>query len=403
MPTLTLKNIKALNGEILTLTFPGPRDEIIDGEGKLTALPGLIDPNVHFRVPGHSYKEDFISGSKAALAGGVTRVFDMPNNEPPTNTSERLKKKKALIEEQLKEAAIPLRYNLFFGADEKTLEEIPRVKNDIIGIKLPSSLLLADEAILERLFQIAAEEQLILAVHAEDPYLITINQDLYKTRTDVQAHSVIRSRDAAIRATEKALRLSLETNAEVYFCHVSTKEEVDLIRDAKFSGQLVWMEVTPQHLFFNEDAYEFLGSKGQIDPPLRKREDQWALWEALIEGTVDTIASHHCPHSLQEKNRPYPQSPSGMPGIETRLPLLLNAYNEGKLSLERIIDLCRNNIESIFQLQTNEDIVLVDLELVKEVDENLLKTKSKWSAFAGRRLKGWPIYTILKGEAFHVN
>lgn len=407
MPTLTLKDIKNLNGDVTTFTLNGPKEETIDGEGKLTAMPAFIDPNVHFRVPGQSYKEDFMTGARAALAGGVTRVFDMPDNEPQIINGERLKKKKALIEEQLKESGIPLRYNLFFGANEKTIEEIPRVKDDIIGIKLVlgnsnGNMAFDNDIALERLFQIAADEQLLIAVHAEDQRMISVNQDLYKTSIDVRTHSIIQSRDAAVRATQKALYLASESNAEVYFCNVSTKEEVNLIRDAKFSGQLAWMEIAPHHLFLNEDAYDIWGSKVQCDPPLRQREDQWALWEAIIDGTADTIGSAHTPQSLQEKGRSYPQSPSGIPGIETRIPLLLNAYSEGKLSLERIIALCKTNIENIFQVSPSEDWVLVDLDLIKEVQDANLKTKCKWSPYAGRMLKGWPVYTILKGEAFRV-
>jgi dihydroorotase len=408
MATLTLKNVLTLDGKKTDISLKGPKDEVIDGEGRLTVMPALIDPHVHFRVPGQSYKEDFASGARAALAGGVTRVFDMPNNDPPTVSQDTLKQKKALIDKQLRDAKIPLKYDLFFGADERTLDDIPKVRDDIIGIKLfmgcsTGNLLLDRPDALERLFQIAAEEQLIVAVHAEDQTLLKVNQDLFKTRTEVRIHSVIRSRDVAIRATERALNLALDANAEIYLCHVSTKEEVDLIRKAKRSGQLVWMEVTPQHLFFNQDDYETLGSRIQMNPPVREREDQWALWEAVIDGTADTIGTDHAPHTLQEKSRPYPESPSGMPGVETRLPLLLNAASEGKLSLNRIVELCRTNIESIFQLPPDEDKVLVDLNLIREVEDSNMKTKCKWSPFSGRSLKGWPVYTILNGEAFRVD
>ena len=212
-------------------------------------------------------------------------------------------------------------------------------------------------------------------MHAEDSRTIAINQDVYKHSTEVRTHSLIRSRDAAIKSVEKALDLSLDYNTEVYFTDISTKEEVDLIRKAKRSQQLVWLEVTPQHLFLTEEDYDTLGTRGQMNPPLRTKQDQWALWEGVIDGTVDTIGSGHAPHTLRKKARPYPQSPSGAPGIETRLPLLLNAFSEGKLTLNRIVELCRLNIESIFQIPTNEDYVLVDLSLIKTVEDSALKTK----------------------------
>lgn len=407
MPTLTLKDVKTLSGETTTITLPGPKDEVIEGGGKLVALPALIDPHVHFRTPGQTYKEDFMTGAKAALAGGVTRVFDMPDNEPPTATEARLDKKALLIQDQLREVKIPLRTNLFFGADEKNIEEIPRVKKKIVGVKVfmcPSTgnLMVDSDRALSRVFEICAEEELIVAVHAEDQKMIAINQDLYKNSDDVKMHSLIRSRDAAVRATQRALYLAEEFSTEVYFCHVSTKEEIELIREAKYAQQLVWLEVAPQHLFLSEEDYAALGTRAQMNPPLRTKQDQWALWEAVIDGTADTIGTDHSPHTLQEKSRPFPQSPSGIPGIETRLPLLLNAASEGKLSLNRIIELCRTNIESIFQIETNQDYVLVDLSLEKTVEDANQRTKCGWSPYSGKKLRGWPLYTILKGEAFRV-
>lgn len=408
MTTLTLKNLKSLSGSLIDLNIQGPRDEIIDAEGKLTALPALIDPHVHFRTPGQTYKEDYISGAKAALAGGVTRVFDMPDNEPLTVTEARLDKKIAQIEEHLKEAKIPLRYNLFFGADEKTFLEIPRVKNKIVGIQLHlgsslGNMTLENTKALDRLFQIAAEEELIISVQGEDQKTINVNQDVYKHSTDVRSHSMIRSTDASLKALEKALDLSLDYSTEIYVTHVSSREEIDLIREAKMSQQLVWLEASLHYLFLTDEDYETLGTKIQVNPPLRSKSDQWALWEAVIDGTVDTIGTDHSPHTLQEKARAYPQSPSGIPGIEMRLPLLLNAASKGQLSLNRIIELCRTNIESIFQIPTNEDYVLVDLSLVKNVSDAVIKSKCGWSPYEGRSLKGWPIYTILKGEAFRVD
>lgn len=400
MASLTIKNVKTLDGQTTTLTLNGPKDEHLDAEGKLMALPALIEPNAHFRIPGQTYKEDFITGAKAAIAGGVTRVFDMPENEPPTTTEGRVDKKLALIQDQLKEAKIPLRYNLFFGADEKNLEEIPRVKKKILGVKISMPTFGDNDRALEKVFEICAEEELLIAVHAEDPKTIKINHDLYKNSADVKIHSVIRSREAAVQATQKILYFAEEYATEVYFCHVSTKDEVNLIRDAKYNQQLVWLEVTPHHLFFCDEDYDTLGSRGIINPPLRTRQDQWALWEAVIDGTADTIASDHCPHTLQEKQRPFPQTPAGVPGIEMRLPLLLNAASEGKLSLARIVELCRTNIESIFHMETNEDLVLVDLTLEKIVEDGNQKTKCGWSPYAGRKLKGWPVYTVLKGELF---
>lgn len=406
MPTLTLKNVKTLDGKITTITQSGPKDEVLDGEGKLLALPALIEPDAHFRVPGQTYKEDFMTGAKAALTGGVTCVFDMPENEPPTVTESRLDKKLALIQEQLKEVKIPLRFHLFFGTDEKNVDDIakviPRIKKKILGVKIALPTFGDNDRALAKVFEVCADEELLIAVDAEDPKLIKINQDLYKNNSDVKTHSMIRSRDTAVRAMQKALYMAEEYSTEVYFCHVSTKEEIHLIREAKYNQQLVWLEVTPHHLFLSEEDYEALGTRSIVNPPLRAKEDQWALWEAVIDGTADTIASDHCPQTLQEKLRPYPQTPPGLPGIEMRLPLLLNAASEGKLSLARIIELCRTNIENIFQIEPNDDLVLVDLTLEKVVEDSHQKTKCGWSPYSGRKLKGWPLYTVLKGELFRL-
>ncbi len=405
MPELIIKNAKTLDGTIKDLTFEGPEDKVIDAQGKLTALPALVDPHVHFRTPGQEYKEDFGTGAQAAIAGGVTTVFDMPNNEPPMTTVSRMEEKLRRIEQQLNRVNIPLRVELFFGADGKNIGEIQRAKKKIIGIKVflgcsTGNLYVDDKRELNRLFQFAAQEDMIIAIHAESQKIIQENQLLYKASTDVRTHSLIRPREAAIRAVEETLDLAREYGTQVYFCHVSTKEEIELIKDAKQDQLLVYLEVTPQHLFLTERDYDMLGTKAQMNPPLRTQEDHNALWLAINEDWVDAIGTDHAPHTLSEKQKPYPESPSGMPGIETRLPLLLNAYNQGQISLDKIVELTRINIDNIFRLPKHDDMVLVDLNLKKEVINEKLKTKCGWSPFAGRVLQGWPVYTILKGKAY---
>lgn len=405
MPELIIKNAKTLDGTIKDLSFEGPEDKVIDAQGKLTALPALVDPHVHFRTPGQEYKEDFGTGAQAAIAGGVTTVFDMPNNEPPMTTVSRMDEKLRRIEQQLNRVNIPLRVELFFGADGKNIGEIQRAKKKIIGIKVflgcsTGNLYVDDKRELNRLFQFAAQEDMIIAIHAESQKIIQENQLLYKASTDVRTHSLIRPREAAIRAVEETLDLAREYGTQVYFCHVSTKEEIELIKDAKQDQLLVYLEVTPQHLFLTERDYDMLGTKAQMNPPLRTQEDHNALWLAINEDWVDAIGTDHAPHTLSEKQKPYPESPSGMPGIETRLPLLLNAYNQGQISLDKIVELTRINIDNIFRLPKHDDMVLVDLNLKKEVINEKLKTKCGWSPFAGRVLQGWPVYTILKGKAY---
>lgn len=403
---ITIKDVKTINGEIGEVTIESEESSFIDAKKRLILLPALIDPHVHFRTPGAEYKEDWISGAKAAISGGVTRVFDMPNNDPACVTEEALEKKIELIDSQLAEAEIPLRYNLYFGADKNNLNAIGKVKNSVIGLKIymgstTGGLVMDDQEALSSAFRIAAQDNLIVAVHAEDEGILEQNKTTYADSKDPSIHSKIRSRDAAIKATEMAISLAEKYNTQLLICHLSTKEELELVRDAKNNGLLVYAEVTPHHLFLCEKDYDHLKSLAVVNPPLRTKKDQEALWEGIHDGTIDFIGSDHAPHTVEEKSQPYGQAPAGFPGIETTLPLLLNAYNEKKISLEKIVELTHINIEQIFGLERNHDYVLIDPDFEKEIKMSKLKTKCGWSPYAGLRLKGWPIYTILKGRVFH--
>jgi dihydroorotase len=405
---ITIKNVKTLDKQIQTFTQKSDQDITIDAEGKLTLLPGLIDCHVHFRTPGAEHKEDWATGAKAAINGGITTVFDMPNNSPACSTKENLDAKIQLIDSQLKKAGIPLRYELWFGADKNHLDEVGKCKSEIIGVKVymgssTGDLIMNDREALEKTFQGAAQRNLIVAVHAEDEGILAERKAMFSSETNPAIHSKIRDRSAAIKATKEALELAQKLGTLVYFCHVSTAEEIDLIRQAKKNEILVYAEVTPHHLFLNEDDYAQWGTKVQMNPPLRTKYDQQALWDAIKDGTIDTIGSDHAPHTLEEKNHPYGQTPSGVPGVETTLPLLLNAFHEGKISLEKIMELMRTNPLNIFDLHPNDDAVLVDLEKRIEIKDEFLGTKCKWSPFTGRILKGCPVYTIVNGKLFKVD
>jgi dihydroorotase len=405
---ITIKNIKTLDNQIHTYTQDSEDDIEIDVQGKLTMLPGLIDCHVHFRTPGAEYKEDWMTGAKAAISGGITTVFDMPNNDPACCTKESFEEKKKLIDKQLKEVGIPLRYQLWFGAHRSFLDDIGKVKNEIIGVKIymgssTGNLLMNDPVALEKTFQTAAQRNLIVAVHAEDEDILAQRKAQFANETDPAVHSKIRDRSAAIKAVKEAIALAEKYSTELYICHVTTEEEVELIREAKRNELLVFGEVTPHHLFLCEDDYAKWGTKVQMNPPLRTKRDQQALWDGIKDGTIDTIGSDHAPHTLKEKNVPYGKAPSGVPGVETTLPLLLNAHSEGKISIERIIELMRTNPINIFDLEHNNDIVLVDLDRRAEVKDEWMKTKTQWTPFAGRVLKGWPVYTVVNGKLFKVD
>lgn len=400
---IIIHGAKNITGNSVELNIPNQRNEEIDGNG-LTIFPGLIDPHVHFRVPGMEYKEDWKTAANAAIHGGYTTVFDMPNTKPPTITASLLAEKKAIIDAQLNEVGIPLRYQLFFGADKHHLNEIYNVQHDIIGIKVfmgcsTGNLVIDDDESLDKVFAIAGELNLLVAVHAEDEACMNANKAKFSHAT-YSDHSKIRSREAAIIAVKKAIALSKKYNTRLYILHVSTKEEVELIRAAKSEKIPVYAEVTPHHLFLAEKDYSHLQGHAVINPPLRLSSDNEALWKAIEDGTIDTVGSDHAPHTIAEKAEPYGACPSGMPGIETTLPLLLTAYHQKRITLEKIIALTYSNARQIFRLPENNDTVLVDLQKEKIVTTQDLKTKCGWSAFAGMKLKGWPVYTILQEQCF---
>ena len=370
----------------------------------------MIDPHVHFRTPGHEYKEDWKTGAQAALAGGVTTVFDMPNNTPNMTSLSAYQQKKQIIEEQLEKTEIPLRYKLWFGTTPDNLEEIQKIerledyKKYIAGIKIfmgssTGNLLVDKKEDQAKIFEKAAQLDLVVGVHAEDESVISDQRSVIKNPT-VRDHSKVRNREAAIKAVSQAIGLAKTYGTTLYILHVSTKEEIEIISQAKQQDIQVYAEVTPHHLFLDESTYDTLGAKAQMNPPLRTAEDRKALWQAIHDGVIDTIGTDHAPHTLEEKLRPYPDSPSGVPGIETSLPLLLNACKKGKISLEKIVQLTRTNIEKIFNLEPNNDWVVVDLNMEREVQNINLKTKCGWSPFAGQKLTGWPVAVSLQGQLF---
>lgn len=398
-----LKGVKTLDGDIVDMQIASSLSQEIDARG-LTLLPALIDPHVHFRTPGFEHKENWQSGAKAAIYGGITTVFDMPNTLPTTITLERVQEKKALIDEQLKKISIPLHYGLYLGADKMHFDEVYRCKDLILGLKLfmgssTGDLLMDDESSLHAIFSLAASHDLLLAVHAEDEALIQERKKLYEPNHP-RAHSLIRNEEVALRATQTAIELSRIYKTRTYLLHIGTKHEIEAIRKAKAAGIAVYAETTPHHLFLTTDSYEMLGTRVQMNPPIRAQEHLDALWHAIREGVIDTIGSDHAPHTLEEKAKPYGVAPSGIPGVETTLPLLLNAVHQGKIDLNTIVRLMRNNIERIFRLPSNEDYVLIDMHKTKTINNGQLKTKCGWSPYAGWSLQGWPVFTILQGHVY---
>lgn len=396
---LTINNVLMPNGTRQTITRKYNKEMTLDGSD-LLALPGLIDPHVHFRVPGMEDKEDWQHASKAALRGGYTMVFDMPNTKPATTTKERLQSKIEIINQQLAEVDLPLRYQLFFGADKNQFHEIAKVKDEIVGIKVfmgasTGDLLMDDESSLHAIYALAKAYNLVIALHAEDELIIRENASKYANETDFKYHSIIRAPQAATKAVDLVIQLSELYGVTSYILHVSTFGELNLVREAKLRGVPVYVETCPHYLFLDDSMYPELNGRGKMNPPLRSLADQEVLWQAITDGTIDTIASDHAPHKLDEKEQPLCKCPSGVPGIETTLPLLISAWQADKISLLRIVELLHSNPKKIFNLPDNDDLVLVDIVNTQVLRDEQMATKCKWTPFVGRELTGFPRYVYI--------
>lgn len=401
---ISIERVKRADGSVGPIQIASDRTLTLDGSG-LTLLPAGIDPHVHFRTPGAEYKENWISGGRAALAGGITTLLDMPNTIPPTLSAKRLIEKREIVQGQLQEAGLPLRFGLYLGADCDHLDEIPKSKGIACGLKIymgssTGNLVMEERWALDRAFELAASVGMVVAVHAEDELRLRERASLYSSSTLPETHSLVRDPEAARIAVSQAIELAAKHGTRLYIAHVSTRVELDEIKQGRRSGVAVFAEATPHHLFLDLSSYPTLGSRVQVNPPLRAPSDREALWEALIDGTIDTVGSDHAPHTLEEKRRPYGKAPSGVPGVEHLVPLLLTKVAEGDLSLERFIQLTRTRAEEIFDLPPNEDVILVDLEQKRPVEH--LLSRCGWSPYMGWELSGWPAYAIASGRPFRV-
>ena len=385
--------------ERIAAQITAPADETLDA-GENLLLPGVIDPQVHFREPGREHKEDLGSGSRAAVKGGVTSFLEMPNTDPSTSNQ-------AALDDKLRRAAVKCvaNYGFFIGATPDNLDEINRA-GPACGIKIfmgasTGSLLVDKPEDLERIF---ANGSRLIAVHAEDEARIRVRREQFKGRTDVAVHSDIRDNQSALLATELALRLSKKYRRRLHILHLSTHEEVELLRRDKPAW--VTAEVIPNHLLLNVNDYARLGALVQMNPPIRRPEDNAALWAGLHDGAIDFIATDHAPHTLEEKRQPYPQSPAGMPGVETSLPLMLTEMKAGRCTLAEIQKwMCHGPAEAYGIRRKGKilegwdaDLTLVDMEHARPVRNEEMFTRVRWSPFDGRELTGWPIYTIVGGR-----
>jgi dihydroorotase len=371
----------------------------IDATG-LVLLPGIIDPQVHFREPGLEHKEDLTTASYACAKGGVTSFLEMPNTKPLTITQ-------AALDDKLDRASQKsiVNYGFFIGATPANLPDI-RSAAPTCGIKVfmgsaHGDLLVDTAATLEPIF---AQGDRLIAVHAEDQARINQRKQEFAGITDPAIHSQIQDNQAALNATKLALALSDKYQRRLHILHLSTAEEVELLRQHKPAW--VTAEVTPQHLMLNTDAYAKIGTLAQMNPPLRSHHDNEVLWAGLLDGTIDFIATDHAPHTLEEKAKGYPNTPSGMPGVETSLPVMLTQAVAGKCSIEQVSHWMSTAVAKAYNIPNkgsisigyDADLVLVDVENYHPVDRKDLQTKCGWSPFEGWNLTGYPVYTIVNGN-----
>jgi len=392
------------NGRIAALGDLGGADaaETVDAAG-LHVLPGVIDTQVHFREPGLEHKEDLATGTAAAVAGGVTAIFEMPNTDPSTTTA-------AAIADKLDRAQgrAWCDHAFFVGAAAENAEELATLERlpGCAGVKAfmgssTGSLLVPDDATLDR---VLAHGSRRVAVHAEDEPRLKERAALAVEAADVHAHPVWRDVETALRATTRLLTAARRHGRRVHVLHVTTADEMALLAGHK---DLATVETTPQHLTLAApNCYDRLGTRAQMNPPIREARHRDALWQAVADGVVDVIGSDHAPHTLEEKARPYPSSPSGMTGVQTLVPLLLDHVHAGRLTLERFVDLTAHGPQRIYGIAGkgrlavgyDADLTLVDLGAKRTIENTWIRSRCGWTPFDGQDVTGWPLATVVRGR-----
>lgn len=390
-----------IEGERIARIDPpaGTRADFTVDAGGLHLLPGVIDDQVHFREPGLTHKEDFAHATRAAAKGGVTSFLEMPNTIPTTTTCERLAEKLELAGQRCL-----VNFGFFIGATRDNLDQLCQAERTP-GIKIfigssTGDLLVDDQDVLERIF---AETRLPICAHCEDEATIQANQRRLAGRTDVAVHSEIRDEAAAWIATRRAIDLARRHRHQFHVLHVSTAKE---ILELQAAPAWVSAEVCPHHLFFNVDDYSRLGALVKMNPSLKTRADNQALWQALLDGFISVIATDHAPHTLAEKQQPYPTCPSGLPAIENSLALMLHQVHLGRCRLEQVVQWMSSEPARIWHLPgkgriaegADADLVLVDLNLRRTIRNEEQETKSGWSPWHGVTLQGWPVRTWVLGH-----
>jgi len=399
-----MADVGVRDGRIVTVGDLGQASaaEVFDARG-LTVLPGVIDSQVHFREPGLEWKEDLETGSRAAVLGGVTAVFEMPNTEPATTDAHALADK-------LERARGRMHCDHAFyvgGTHENArfLGELERLPG-CCGVKVfmgasTGSLLVPDDPGVEAVLRHVTRRA---TFHSEDEYRLAERRPLARTG-DWTSHEEVRDAESALQSTQRLVRIARSLGKRIHVLHVTTAEEIDYLADHK---DVATVEVTPQHLTLTApEVYRRLKGLAQMNPPIRGAAHQAGLWRGIADGVADVIGSDHAPHTLEEKARPYPASPSGMPGVQTLVSVMLTHVAEGRLTLERFVDLTSHGPQRVFGVAGkgrmaegwDADLTIVDLNARGTLTHAEMASRCGWTPFDGMEAKGRPVATIVRGRA----
>ncbi len=375
--------------------------EVIDCTG-LHILPGVMDTQVHFREPGLMHKEDLETGSRSAVMGGVTAVFEMPNTDPLTITAET-------FSDKIKRAHHRMNcdFAFFIGGTRDNVQDLPELERapGCAGVKVfigssTGALLVEDDESLRKIFNVVRRRA---AFHAEDEYRLNDRKHL-RIEGDPRSHPVWRDEVAALMATQRLVALARETGKRIHVLHISTKDEIEYLRDHK---DVASCEATPHHLTLAApECYERLGTRAQMNPPVRDASHRAGIWRGIEQGIVDVLGSDHAPHTLEEKSKTYPASPSGMTGVQTLVPLMLDHVNAGRLSLARFVDLTSAGPARLFNMACkgrisagyDADFTVVDLKRRETITNEWVASKAGWTPYDGMTVTGWPVGTLIRGK-----
>lgn len=399
---VTKGDVGVINGKIAEIgNLSGRETEaIVDCTG-LHILPGVIDTQVHFREPGNEHKEDLESGSLAAVMGGVTGVFEMPNTNPLTID-------KATFEDKIKRAKHRMHcdFAFYIGGTHQNVDQLPELEKmpGCAGVKVfmgssTGSLLVEDDDGVENILRAISRRA---AFHSEDEPRLVSREHL-RVEGDPSSHPVWRDVEAAVKCTKRLLALSKKTGKRIHVLHISTADEMALLAEHK---DLASVEVTPHHLTLDETAYDKLGTYVQMNPPVRDAQHRAGIWAGVDAGIADILGSDHAPHAKEEKDQPYPKSPSGMTGVQTLVPVMLDHVSKGKMTLERFVDMTSHGPNRLFQIAGkgriavgyDADLTIVDLGRKQVIDDSWIASKPGWTPYNGVEVTGWPVGTILRGH-----